>query len=148
MKPLAEQLRPQTLDQYLGQEHLVGQNGIAPKLRYRKITLHCPLGTPGVGKTTLALLLAKELEAPLYQLSAVSAGVKDVREVLATAEKSLLTASAPYYSSMRFIVLTKANKIVCSTLLNEVGSRSSVPLQRIRLLKSMQHCFLECRCMC
>ena len=91
MKPLAEQLRPQTLDQYLGQEHLVGQNGALRRSvdigRLPSIVLW---GPPGVGKTTLALLLAKELEAPLYQLSAVSAGVKDVREVLATAEKKSL----------------------------------------------------------
>ena len=91
MKPLAEQLRPQTLDQYLGQEHLIGQNGALRRSvdigRLPSIVLW---GPPGVGKTTLALLLAKELEAPLYQLSAVSAGVKDVREVLATAEKKSL----------------------------------------------------------
>ena len=150
MKPLAEQLRPQTLDQYLGQEHLVGQNGaLRRSLDIGRLPSIVLWGPPGVGKTTLALLLAKELEAPLYQLSAVSAGVKDVREVLATAEKrAFLIASAPSFLSMRFIVLTKANKIVCSTLLNGVGSRLSVPLQRIRLLKSMQHCYLGCRCMC
>ena len=91
MKPLAEQLRPQTLDQYLGQEHLIGQNGALRKsLDIGRLPSIVLWGPPGVGKTTLALLLAKELEAPLYQLSAVSAGVKDVREVLATAEKKSL----------------------------------------------------------
>ena len=91
MKPLAEQLRPQTLDQYLGQEHLVGQNGALRKsLEVGRLPSIVLWGPPGVGKTTLALLLAKELEAPLYQLSAVSAGVKDVREILATAEKKNL----------------------------------------------------------
>ena len=91
MKPLAEQLRPQTLDQYLGQEHLVGQNGaLRRSLDIGRLPSIVLWGPPGVGKTTLALLLAKELEAPLYQLSAVSAGVKDVREVLATAEKKSL----------------------------------------------------------
>ena len=91
MKPLAEQLRPQTLDQYLGQEHLVGQNGaLRRSLDIDRLPSIVLWGPPGVGKTTLALLLAKELEAPLYQLSAVSAGVKDVREVLATAEKKSL----------------------------------------------------------
>ena len=91
MKPLAEQLRPQTLDQYLGQDHLVGQNGALRKsLDVGRLPSIVLWGPPGVGKTTLALLLAKELEAPLYQLSAVNAGVKDVREVLATAEKKNL----------------------------------------------------------
>jgi len=91
MKPLAEQLRPQTLDQYLGQEHLVGQNGaLRRSLDIERLPSIVLWGPPGVGKTTLALLLAKELEAPLYQLSAVNAGVKDVREVLATAEKKSL----------------------------------------------------------
>ena len=91
MKPLAEQLRPQNLDQYLGQEHLLGQNGaLRRSLDIGRLPSIVLWGPPGVGKTTLALLLAKELEAPLYQLSAVSAGVKDVREVLATAEKKSL----------------------------------------------------------
>jgi len=91
MKPLAEQLRPQNLDQYLGQEHLIGQNGaLRRSLDIGRLPSIVLWGPPGVGKTTLALLLAKELQAPLYQLSAVSAGVKDVREVLATAEKKSL----------------------------------------------------------
>lgn len=91
MKPLAEQLRPQTLDQYLGQDHLVGQNGALRKsLEVGRLPSIVFWGPPGVGKTTLALLLAKELDAPFYQLSAVNAGVKDVREVLATAEKKNL----------------------------------------------------------
>jgi len=91
MKPLAEQLRPQNLNQYLGQQHLVGQNGaLRRSLDIGRLPSIVLWGPPGVGKTTLALLLAKELEAPLYQLSAVSAGVKDVREVLATAEKKSL----------------------------------------------------------
>lgn len=91
MKPLAEQLRPQSLDQYLGQDHLVGQNGALRKsVKLGRLPSLILWGPPGVGKTTLALLLAKAIDAPLYQLSAVNSGVKDVREVLAQAEKKSL----------------------------------------------------------
>ena len=91
MKPLAEQLRPQSLDQYLGQDHLVGQNGtIRKSLSIGRLPSLILWGPPGVGKTTLALLLAKEIDAQLYQLSAVNSGVKEVREVLAQAEKKSL----------------------------------------------------------
>lgn len=87
--PLAEQLRPGNLDDYLGQEHLIGQGAI---LRRAIQSGHLPSmilwGPPGTGKTTLAFIMAKQLQRRFYTLSAVSAGVKEVREVIALAEKA------------------------------------------------------------
>jgi putative ATPase len=86
--PLAERMRPNTLDDYVGQEHLVGEKGILRQSLLQKFVPSMIFwGPPGVGKTTLALLFAKALERPFYQLSAISAGVKDVRDTIEKAEK-------------------------------------------------------------
>ncbi|MFR9602809.1 MAG: replication-associated recombination protein A [Rikenellaceae bacterium] len=86
--PLAERLRPTTLDDYIGQEHLVGQSGIFRKfIESGNIPSFILWGPPGVGKTTLAKLVAMALERPFFTLSAVTSGVKDVREVIETAKK-------------------------------------------------------------
>ena len=88
-QPLAERLRPRTLDDYIGQEHLVGEGAV---LRKMIDAGHIPSfilwGPPGVGKTTLAQIIANKLETPFYTLSAVTSGVKDVREVIEKAQKS------------------------------------------------------------
>ena len=81
--PLAERLRPKTLDEYIGQDHLVGPGGIIRRMiEVGQAASFILWGPPGVGKTTLAKILANSLDAPFYTLSAVSSGVKDVREVL------------------------------------------------------------------
>ncbi len=89
LQPLAELLRPKNLDEYIGQEHLIGENGI---LRKAILSGNIPSmifwGPPGVGKTTLALIISKHLDVPFFTLSAVSSGVKDVREVIAKADVS------------------------------------------------------------
>ncbi len=86
--PLAERLRPTTLDGYIGQEHLVGQSGIFRKfIESGNIPSFILWGPPGVGKTTLAKLVASSLQRPFFTLSAVTSGVKDVREVIETAKK-------------------------------------------------------------
>jgi putative ATPase len=94
--PLAEQLRPQTLDEYIGQSHIMG-SGAA--LRQAIVTGNLPSmilwGPPGVGKTTLAYLISKTLSRPFFTLSATQAGVKDVREVLDKARGSLLNFAVP-----------------------------------------------------
>lgn len=81
--PLAERLRPKTLEQYIGQEHLVGPDGPLRKaIELGGIPSIILWGPPGVGKTTLANIIANELDRPFYTLSAISSGVKDVREVI------------------------------------------------------------------
>lgn len=81
--PLAERLRPQTLDDYIGQKHLVGPDAVLRKMiDSGRISSFILWGPPGVGKTTLAQIIAHRLETPFYTLSAVTSGVKDVREVI------------------------------------------------------------------
>lgn len=85
--PLAERLRPVTLEDYIGQEHLVGPDGIIRKMiESGRVNSFILWGPPGVGKTTLAKIVATQTEVPFYTLSAVTSGVKDVREVLERAE--------------------------------------------------------------
>ncbi len=87
-QPLAERLRPKTLDDYIGQEHLVGKNSVLRKMiESKNISSLILWGPPGVGKTTLAKIIANTLERPFYTLSAINSGVKDVREVIEKAKK-------------------------------------------------------------
>lgn len=82
-KPLAERMRPQTLDDYVGQRHLVGPSEILRRMiESGRVASFILWGPPGVGKTTLARIIANTIKAPFYTLSAVSAGVKEVREVI------------------------------------------------------------------
>jgi putative ATPase len=87
-QPLAERLRPKTLDNYIGQEHLVGKNAILRRMiESNNISSIILWGPPGVGKTTLAKIIANTLDRPFYTLSAVSSGVKDVRDAIEKAQK-------------------------------------------------------------
>ena len=87
--PLAERLRPTTLDNYIGQKHLVGEGAVLRKMiDAGRISSFILWGPPGVGKTTLAQIIAHKLETPFYTLSAVTSGVKDVREVIESAKKN------------------------------------------------------------
>ena len=87
-EPLAERLRPKTLDDYIGQQHLVGEGAVLRKMiDARRISSFILWGPPGVGKTTLAQIIAHRLETPFYTLSAVTSGVKDVRDVIEKAQK-------------------------------------------------------------
>ena len=89
MTPLAERLRPSTLDDYIGQKHLVGPGAVLRRMiESRRLSSFILWGPPGVGKTTLARIVAHTLETPFYTLSAVNCGVKDVREVIDKATKN------------------------------------------------------------
>jgi putative ATPase len=95
MPPLAERLRPQTLDNYIGQKHLVGENAILRKMiESGHIASFILWGPPGVGKTTLAKIIANKLDRPFYTLSAVTSGVKDVREVIEKAKSNRFFSQA------------------------------------------------------
>jgi putative ATPase len=97
-EPLAERIRPKVLEDYISQQHLVGKDGVLTNLVKKGMIPSLLLwGPPGIGKTTLANIIAKESKRPFYTLSAISSGVKDVREVIEKAKKSggLFTAKNP-----------------------------------------------------
>ena len=89
MLPLAERMRPKTLDEYIGQKHLVGQGAILRQMiESGNIASFILWGPPGVGKTTLARIIAHQLQRPFYTLSAVTSGVKEVRDVIDKAKRT------------------------------------------------------------
>ena len=95
MSPLAERLRPKTLDEYIGQKHLVGPGAVLRRMiDSGRISSFILWGPPGVGKTTLAQIIAHKLETPFYTLSAVTSGVKDVRDVIEKARSNRFFSSA------------------------------------------------------
>ena len=96
--PLAERLRPRSLDEYIGQSHLVGENGVFRRfLESGNVPSFILWGPPGVGKTSLAKLVASALERPFFTLSAINSGVKDVREVIDSARRQqFFNSAAPF----------------------------------------------------
>ncbi len=95
--PLAERMRPKTLDGYVGQQHLIGPGAVLRRMiESGRLASFILWGPPGVGKTTLARIIARTLDLPFYTLSAVSSGVKEVREVIERAKKeAFFTRNAP-----------------------------------------------------
>ncbi len=106
--PLAERIRPTTLDELVGQQHLTGKGSILrTAIEHGKIPSMIFWGPPGTGKTTIANIIAHTLKVPFYQLSAISSGVKEVREVIEEAK----TKPGSFYSLMKFIVSIKASRM-------------------------------------
>ncbi len=97
MEPLAERMRPRTLDEYVGQKHIVGQGAVLRNMiDSGHISSFILWGPPGVGKTTLAQIIAHKFEVPFYTLSAVTSGVKDVRAVIEKAQSNrFFNANSP-----------------------------------------------------
>jgi len=92
LPPLAERLRPSTLDELVGQQHLTGKGSILrTAIENGKVPSMILWGPPGVGKTTIANIIANTLQVPFYQLSAISSGVKDIREIIDAARKQVGT---------------------------------------------------------
>ena len=112
MLPLAERLRPRTLNEYIGQKHLVGEGAILRQMIERgTLSSFILWGPPGVGKTTLARIIAHQLERPFYTLSAVTSGVKEVREVIDKAKRfasmnsGLFAGTTPHNSTPSYTTL-------------------------------------------
>ena len=110
MQPLAERLRPRTLDEYIGQKHLVGPGAVLRKMiDAGRISSFILWGPPGVGKTTLAQIIANKLETPFYTLSAVTSGVKDVRDVIERAKSNRFFLGAVEQGTVTLIGATTEN---------------------------------------
>ena len=96
LQPLAERLRPKNLDEYIGQEHLVGPGAVLRRMiDSGKISSFILWGPPGVGKTTLAHIISQQLQAPFFTLSAVQSGVKEVREVIDRCKANIFSKVRP-----------------------------------------------------
>ena len=118
MLPLAERMRPKTLNEYIGQKHLVGEGAILRQMiENGNLSSFILWGPPGVGKTTLARIIAHQLERPFYTLSAVTSGVKEVREVIDKAKRFSTMNSGLFASNLTQSYTTLHNAAPTSPIL-------------------------------
>ena len=141
-QPLAERLRPKSLEEYISQSHLIGAKGsLTQSIKHGLIPSIILWGPPGTGKTTLANIIAETSQRPFYTLSAISSGVKDVREVINKAKQSggLFTTKNPILfidEIHRIGFLVNHNKILYYKRLKKVGLLLLVLLLKTQVLKS------------
>ena len=115
-EPLAERMRPRSLDDYVGQKHLVGKDAVLRKMiEGGRISSFILWGPPGVGKTTLAQIIAHKLDTPFYTLSAVTSGVKDVREVIEKAKNNR------FFSNVKLLFYSVEDIFYCQNLFLKDG---------------------------
>jgi hypothetical protein len=141
--PLAERLRPRNIDEVIGQQHLLGP-GKPLRVAFESGEPHSMIlwGPPGVGKTTLARLMANAFDAEFIALSAVLSGVKDIREAVERPSSSARMAGARWCSSTRCIASTRASRTRSCRTWKAGCSRLSAPPLRIRRSRSMAPCCL------
>lgn len=98
-QPLAARLRPQTLDEYCGQKHLLGEGKVLRRLiESDNVGSMIFWGPPGVGKTTLARIIARRTKANFIDFSAVTSGIKEIKQVMEQAEQTVVSVKKPFYS--------------------------------------------------
>jgi putative ATPase len=140
--PLAERIRPKTLEDYIGQSHLVGPKGtLTLQLQNGILSSMILWGPPGVGKTTLAEILAETSKRPFFALSAINSGVKDVREIIekAKGQPGLFTPQNPIVFIDEIHRFSKSQQDSLLGLLNVAGLHLLEPLRKIQVLKSFLH---------
>ena len=149
-QPLAERLRPRTLDDYIGQKHLVGENAVLRKMiEAGRITSFILWGPPGVGKTSLAQIIANKLETPFFTLSAVTSGVKDVRDVIEKAQKGrFFNEASPILFIDEIHRFSKSQQDSLLGAVREASSLSSEPPPRIPPSRSFVLCCRDASYMC
>lgn len=139
MSPLASRLRPESLETFVGQKHLLGEGKLLRQLIDQdQIPSMIFWGPPGVGKTTLASIIAKKTHADFVNFSAVTSGIKEIKEVMARAELSRGPGSGPWSLWTRSTASIRPSRTPFSLMWKRAASSSSEPPRKTRPLRSTQ----------